>query len=53
MTEQRKRLQELNMLIAKRKDYLKFLQNETSNTQEDLWKFLDEYEHLAKENNNV
>lgn len=53
MTEQRKRLQELNMLIAKRQDYLKFLQNEKDSTQEDLCKFLSEYEQLVKENKNV
>lgn len=53
MTEQRKRLQELNMLIAKRKDYLSFLQKEKESTQDDLCKFLVEYEQLVKENKNV
>ena len=48
MTEQRKRIQELNMLITKREDYLRYLSSEVRKTNDELSTLKTEYNLLNR-----
>lgn len=51
MTEHSKRAQELNMLIAKRGDYIRHLNNELETAKIDLAGFIAELEGVKSKHN--
>ncbi|AHK11303.1 hypothetical protein S140_195 [Shewanella sp. phage 1/40] len=48
MTDQRKRVQELNMLLAKRKDYMRYLLSELRSVEIDIELITAEQNNLSQ-----